>query len=545
MPDFPFDMKENGILRLYNQFPRFYPGGIQEMTKQLESIKALGFNAVWINPIHKVGNKEVIRWFGSHQIKKIKVSGSLYSMFSETEFNTDFSIDEESLKTYVQTAKELELTPIFDLVINQVAADDDSPLIEKFDNFLLPASKKPGGWDDTRKFKYNDKYQSDQCIEKIFKELWEPFLEKYISNYGFLGVRVDAVKWIPAKMQKLIFDKINFLCENSFHCKAIILGELLDSEPTNYIEKLKSTGLTHITNNLVEADFSAGARSSNEETAELWKGDGGFAAKVPGKLRQIMYTLDTDALGIGGTVGYVSNHDQTSLIYDKKILLQNVPNDQIFFKLKERIWGVALSSDSGWYMLCGDEYGARLKPPFTYVVFKPTKAILQYVPKMFLNPSNSGQTGADKTDSGKKSYTERWEGEHDLRPWIWSINFILSKVSGARLYSYVEHFVYNQEISMVARHTKRYNEDSNETIELIVGNLSSKALTFDKRRESVKWAIDCIEHRLQKNIKEIYFVSVNGISVTRFKNKDDLSSYKCYNNLQSILESEGTILCRS
>ena len=76
MYEFPYSMENNGILILYTQFPRCYIGGIDEMIDQLADIKAMGFNAVWVNPIQATGQKPVIRRIDG---KTTGLKGSLYA----------------------------------------------------------------------------------------------------------------------------------------------------------------------------------------------------------------------------------------------------------------------------------------------------------------------------------------------------------------------------------------------------------------------------------------------------------------------------------
>jgi alpha-amylase len=133
----------NGILRIYNQFPRCYRD-INEMASQLPSIAAMGFNVVWINPIQETGKEK-------HPLKQDPLgkgenayaySGSLYATRDTEKIDDAFSTnkpgnqknnrhDMEALKNYTQTAKNCGLTPIFDLVLNQVAIDAEIYLKHK------------------------------------------------------------------------------------------------------------------------------------------------------------------------------------------------------------------------------------------------------------------------------------------------------------------------------------------------------------------------------------------------------------------------------
>jgi glycosidase len=86
----------NGILRIYNQFPRCYID-INQMTLQLPSIAAMGFNVVWINPIQETGKLK-------HPLKQDPLGkgkntpyyrGSLYATRDIEKIDDDFSIDKK------------------------------------------------------------------------------------------------------------------------------------------------------------------------------------------------------------------------------------------------------------------------------------------------------------------------------------------------------------------------------------------------------------------------------------------------------------------
>ena len=181
-------IEHSGNLRLYNQFPRNY-ANIGVMTKQLAEIAAMGFNAVWVNPLYETGeskkklcglnnkNKHILSLSDSTQ------SGSLYAMKDNSLINSSFSeylnlsaderkpLDIESLKKYTAEAANHGLTPIFDLVLKHVAID--SPLVAHPDTAHW-FKRHPNGkldihginengivtkahpWDDVASFNYDD-----------------------------------------------------------------------------------------------------------------------------------------------------------------------------------------------------------------------------------------------------------------------------------------------------------------------------------------------------------------------------------------------------
>lgn len=136
-------------LLIYNAFPRVYRsfgGAIEDFSR----ISSLGFNAVWLNPLNAASEQTVKRVnfeTATSPGEKQDVTGSLYATKHYDHLNyslfpdlqdpetiphagnpKDFSKKEaKMMRQYTDTARDLGLSPIFDLVLNHVAID--SPLI--------------------------------------------------------------------------------------------------------------------------------------------------------------------------------------------------------------------------------------------------------------------------------------------------------------------------------------------------------------------------------------------------------------------------------
>ena len=440
------------ILKLYTQFPRCYPGGIAEMMVQLDDIAAMGFNAVWINPLHLSGLKKVVR-------HREEVSGSLYAMRSCDLFNPKFFGGKENndvqaieqhenyrnlLVEYTKKAVSLGIAPVFDLVLGQVAAELDpgavdpaqNPLVDQFRGVLVDNITER---DDIRKFRYNrDTDENSQAIqEKIFTELWQPFIHKYINKYGFQGVRIDAVKWVPPYLLQRVCAYIKEICP-----EAIILGELLDNSPLHYVDQLRGQGLTHVNNSVAHMPFTVEARSKDKQEGG-WNA-GNYTLSEIAELRQIGLPSH------GGSVGYSGNHDELSLslrVLKDNRLERNPPAPDEFMRLaREKLFGIVLSSDAGWYALAGDEF---LIDRRSYMVFD------NYNPPDFIS------------------------GDHpmDLRGFITSINTLLSHLPTPEAF-WVEHILSEESdlkhYSIAIRHTQEYN-DERDVISLVCASMNGKA----------------------------------------------------------------------
>lgn len=127
----------NGILRCYNMFPTQF-GSIEEMIDYLPQLQAMGFNAVWINPVQTAGDVQGLfkrdKTIGVRAYNE--VTRSLYAMtdcdlispyFNPLPPNVDpklkKQLDMEAMQKFTSEARNNGLVPMFDLVLNHVAAD--------------------------------------------------------------------------------------------------------------------------------------------------------------------------------------------------------------------------------------------------------------------------------------------------------------------------------------------------------------------------------------------------------------------------------------
>lgn len=155
-------------LRIYQQFLRSY-SNFQAMTDNLSRIADLGYNVVYINPIHLVSEYNVIR----HD-KLVK--GSLYSIrkydihnmtstFNMNLFEQVENID-TSIQGYTQRAHELNLIPIFDLVLKHIAIDYIySEPVDSINKDWIHG-QPTGAMDDVLDFKYSHQFSEKQNIEE-------------------------------------------------------------------------------------------------------------------------------------------------------------------------------------------------------------------------------------------------------------------------------------------------------------------------------------------------------------------------------------------
>ena len=103
-------------LYVYNLYPKLYKN-INDWIAALDHIQNMGFNSIYINPIHYPG-----------------FSGSLYSVreyyrLNEMMFLPEYGTPEEQVKLFIAKAKEKGIDVFMDLVVNHTAID--SPLTKE------------------------------------------------------------------------------------------------------------------------------------------------------------------------------------------------------------------------------------------------------------------------------------------------------------------------------------------------------------------------------------------------------------------------------
>lgn len=377
-------------LKLYNQFPPAYKN-LNVMENQLEIIKFMGFNAVWVNPLFRVGTKKkkkVTKGQLYNQCPESENYGSLYATtvtiknFDDDDFINPLFLSElegiahkDIIMNYTTKAKQQGLEVLFDLVLNHVAAD--SPLVNDhkawFKDYTSGDLKgqlkihgvneqgiveKNNCWDDVALFNYDK-----ENIEDIFKNYWEPFLDKMLK-LGFTGIRVDAAGLVNSTiLEKCLKYWQQIQSKPSMPTKVpIVFAESLNP-PEREVEEIKTLEkqklITHITNPLywVPTVYGGSADKKQQDPYTPFNSADDWANRIMGAKRPITRNNESkDHPYQRGTVGFVSSHDEEPWckVISENIHTQN-PNIDINKGLKEKIALIAFASDGGWYMMSGDE----------------------------------------------------------------------------------------------------------------------------------------------------------------------------------------------
>ncbi|HAU1638226.1 TPA: alpha-amylase [Legionella pneumophila] len=341
-----FLMEGNGIIACYDMYPTQFHS-IKDMIDYLPVLKQMGFNALWINPMQMPG--DISGFFKTDKNNGVKtgneVTRSLYAMSHPLLFNPLFSLgspgdsietiqrlNAEALQLFTQNARNLGIVPMFDLVLNHVAID--SPLCQDKPHWFKGVHED---FKDVRGFNYDD----ESIRKEIITEFWQPYIKRYMLEYGFDGVRVDAVGYVHPEVRREIYAYIHSLAAEHGKPKPVILDEALFSkrplaDEVNYL-KLPDIGPTHITTEAYNAEFDLASTGLPYEVTleEQLKASVVFQQK-DGTMRE-----NTK----GGCINFCGNHDYRSLamtilfqMAKKRLTSDSVYNDlmssyqELYFK---------------------------------------------------------------------------------------------------------------------------------------------------------------------------------------------------------------------
>lgn len=283
---------------------------------------------------------------------------------------------------FTTKAKTLGLTPMFDLVLNHVAKD--SPLVSEHPDLFLPETKDVS-FPDVREFDYKNSGVCTQALE----EVWKPFINKYIKEYGFEGVRVDCVRKVPGELRKQVYGYIHELNATSEKAREnFILEEaLFSSEPVeSYVGRNTHVGATHITTGsfYTEREWHGGmprflAREDGLKSSIVSCGAINFtgnhdhetaAMKALSKMALARINSADPALYKSMEPILKSEPDRKKFLYSTiKDLQKEMKDDptgqtnRLFIRTFRDILSInMLVGSAGYYMLSGDEVANTINP---------------------------------------------------------------------------------------------------------------------------------------------------------------------------------------
>jgi glycosidase len=155
-------------------------GNFAGVTKQLERIKALGADILWLMPIHPIGEKN----------RKGEL-GSPYAVKDYKAINPEFGTSKE-LHALVSEAHRLSLKVIIDWVPNHSAWDN--PLVDSHPHWYAKDYKgdfRPSpwwDWSDIIEFDYNQSELRDYMISAM---------KYWVETFDIDGFRCDVAGYVP------------------------------------------------------------------------------------------------------------------------------------------------------------------------------------------------------------------------------------------------------------------------------------------------------------------------------------------------------------
>lgn len=227
---------------IYNLFP-LLAGNVREWTPHLQRAADLGFDWIFVNPIHYPG-----------------YSGSLYSVKDYFRMNpllveaTTPRKQATEFKKAVTEAKKRGLKVMVDLVVSHCAFD--SELITQHPNwFKREAGKIAHPWcmEGQKKVVWKDLAQFDHKNtpdkDGLYKYLYE--VVEFLVGLGIQGFRCDAAYQVPETFWRRLITDIK-----REHRGVVFLAETLGCLPADTVQTAKA-GFEYIFNSAKWWDFSS------------------------------------------------------------------------------------------------------------------------------------------------------------------------------------------------------------------------------------------------------------------------------------------------
>ena len=164
---------------IYEIFPRVFSaeGNFNGITAQLDRLKELGVNVLWLMPIHPIGRE-----------KKKGSIGSPYAVRDYYAVNPDYGTAED-LRRLVAEAHRRDMKVIIDIVANHTSWD--SVLMKTPDFYVHDAQGRityPHDWTDVAKLNYDNpalrRYMTDMLV-------------RWVRDFDLDGFRCDVAAEVP------------------------------------------------------------------------------------------------------------------------------------------------------------------------------------------------------------------------------------------------------------------------------------------------------------------------------------------------------------
>lgn len=233
-------------VRIYNLFPLLV-GSIDKWEKHLDRIAGMGFNWVFLNPIHECG-----------------ASGSLYAVRDYYTLNPLFrspgkKSDDDKIAAFAAAAKKRGLSVMMDLVVNHTGIDSvlterhpDWFVHEADGSFMRPFALDPGNpnsktvWEDLAEIDYSHRPQRTDVIG-YFGQMIQHYLK-----LGIRGFRCDAAYKVSSDVWRELMDY-----GRAVDPQALFIAESLGAMQEQ-VEQLRSAGFAYLFNSAKWWNFRDG-----------------------------------------------------------------------------------------------------------------------------------------------------------------------------------------------------------------------------------------------------------------------------------------------
>jgi len=174
--------------------------GFNGVKNDLQRLKDLGVDIIWLMPIHPIGAE-----------KREGSLGSPYSIKDYKAVNPEFGTDQD-FKNMIEAAHALNMEVWMDWVANHTAWDHPwvSQHLDYYSSLNGQQPYSPNGWNDVAQLNFNNQNLRAAMIDAM---------KYWVTNFNIDGYRCDAATFIPkdfwqqARTQVDAIKKIAWLCE--------------------------------------------------------------------------------------------------------------------------------------------------------------------------------------------------------------------------------------------------------------------------------------------------------------------------------------------
>lgn len=174
--------------------------GFNGVKNDLQRLKDLGVDIIWLMPVHPIGAE-----------KREGSLGSPYSIKDYKAVNPEFGTDQD-FKNMIDAAHALKMEIWMDWVANHTAWDHPwvSQHLDYYSSLNGQQPYSPNGWNDVAQLNFNNQNLRAAMIDAM---------KYWVTNFNIDGYRCDAATFIPkdfwqqARTQVDAVKKISWLCE--------------------------------------------------------------------------------------------------------------------------------------------------------------------------------------------------------------------------------------------------------------------------------------------------------------------------------------------